>query len=201
MAKMQEQVAELGTAVSIARQETVALLQQMIQDQTDEALPFPQAKLALEGAFEAETAGLSASDREEHYRRRLSDGRSRDRAAGRTLNGPHLSDLKVRHAAKDMPAAQSSTGEQKALLVGIVLANAGLEARLGSGVLPVLLLDEVAAHLDAARRAALFEEILAHGIQAWMTGTDDVLFEALESRAQFYHVSEGRADARGPARV
>jgi DNA replication and repair protein RecF len=189
---LEQQVAELGTAVSIARQETVALLQQMIQDQTDEALPFPQAKLALEGAFEAETAGLSASDREEHYRRRLSDGRSRDRAAGRTLNGPHLSDLKVRHAAKDMPADQSSTGEQKALLIGLILAHAELTAKV-SGMTPVLLLDEVAAHLDPSRRAALFTKLASLGGQVFMTGTDEALFEALPPDAEIFEIAAGES--------
>ena len=189
---LEQQVAELGTAVSIARQETVDLLQKMILDRTDEALPFPQAKIALEGTFETETTGLSAADREEQYRRRLSDGRSRDRAAGRTLNGPHLSDLKVRHAAKDMPAAQSSTGEQKALLIGLILAHAELTAKV-SGMTPVLLLDEVAAHLDPSRRAALFAKLASLGGQVFMTGTDEALFEALPDDAEIFEIAAGES--------
>jgi DNA replication and repair protein RecF len=183
------QVAELGTAVSIARNETVGLLSQMIADQAKQDLPFPHAAVTLEGAFEAETIGLSASDREDHYRRMLRDGRPRDRAAGRTLTGPHLSDLKVRHAAKDMPAAQSSTGEQKALLIGLILAHAELTAKV-SGMTPVLLLDEVAAHLDPNRREALFTKLNGLGGQVFMTGTDEALFEALPPGAEVFEIKD-----------
>ncbi|WP_299808969.1 DNA replication/repair protein RecF [uncultured Roseibium sp.] len=187
---LEQQVAELGTAVSIARGETVGLLGRMISDQAGEALPFPHASVALEGAFEAETIGLSAADREDVYRRMLRDGRPRDRAAGRTLNGPHLSDLKVLHAAKNMPASQSSTGEQKALLIGLILAHAELTAKL-SGMTPVLLLDEVAAHLDPDRREALFVKLDSLGVQVFMTGTDEALFEALPQAAEIFEIREG----------
>src|SRR5205823_13480770 len=97
--------------------------------------------------------------------------RARDAAAGRTLDGPHLSDLAVTHAGKDIPAADASTGEQKALLIGLVLAHAGLLADM-SGFAPVLLLDEVVAHLDPARRAALYGEVEKLGAQVWITGAD-----------------------------
>jgi DNA replication and repair protein RecF len=111
-------------------------------------------------------------------------GRDRDRAAGRALDGHHRSDLIVGHGPKSAPARQCSTGEQKALMVGLVLAHAELIAERRSGTAPILLLDEIAAHLDAERRAALFDEIVALGTQAWMTGTDLDAFEALGTRAQ-----------------
>ncbi len=186
---LEQQVAELGTAVSIARGETVGLLGRMISGQAEQDLPFPHAALALEGAFEAETLGLGASDREDAYRRMLRDGRPRDRAAGRTLSGPHLSDLKVLHAAKAMPAGQSSTGEQKALLIGLVLAHADLTSKV-SGMTPVLLLDEVAAHLDPDRRAALFSRLQSLGGQVFMTGTDEALFEALPPAAEMFEIRD-----------
>jgi len=190
LSALEQQVAELGTAVSIARGETVVLLARMIAEQVDQDLPFPHASIALEGAFEAETIGLGASDREDCYRRMLRDGRARDRAAGRTLNGPHLSDLTVLHAAKNMPAAQSSTGEQKALLIGLILAHAELTAKV-SGMTPVLLLDEVAAHLDPARREALFGKLDSLGGQVFMTGTDEALFTALPEDADVFEISDG----------
>ncbi|MBE0552875.1 MAG: DNA replication and repair protein RecF, partial [Rhodobacteraceae bacterium] len=118
-----------------------------------------------------------------------SEGRRRDMAAGRTLAGPHRSDLAAVYAAKGVPADQCSTGEQKALLISLILANArALAADLGRA--PVLLLDEVAAHLDTARRAALYDEICALGAQALMTGTEAALFEALGPRAQLLHVTD-----------
>ncbi|MEP0455553.1 MAG: AAA family ATPase, partial [Roseibium sp.] len=147
----------------------------------------------LDGAFEMATRGMSASDREDHYRDLLSEGRGRDRAAGRTLMGPHLSDLLVRHTAKDMPAAQSSTGEQKALLIGLILAHAELTASI-TGMTPVLLLDEIAAHLDPNRRKALFTRLLDLGGQVFMTGTDASLFEALPREGEVFEIScEGAA--------
>lgn len=192
LSALELQVAGLGTAVSLARQETVGLLRQMMADEPLEGSTFPQAALVLEGAFEAEMISMSASDQEDHYRLLLEQGRPRDRAAGRTLSGPHLSDLKVRHAAKDMPAAQSSTGEQKALLIGLVLAHAELTAKV-SGMTPILLLDEVAAHLDPARRAALFAKLDALGGQVFMTGTDEALFDALPDRANVFEVGDHKA--------
>ncbi|TYC51884.1 DNA replication/repair protein RecF [Rhodobacterales bacterium] len=189
LSALEQQVAELGTAVSLARGETVNLLSRMIAAQADQNLPFPHATVALEGAFEAETVGLGASDREDLYRRMLQEGRARDRAAGRTLNGPHLSDLKVWHAAKSMPAAQSSTGEQKALLIGLILAHAELTAKV-SGMTPVLLLDEVAAHLDPNRRAALFSKLETLGGQVFMTGTDAALFDALPRSAEVFEIKD-----------
>src|SRR5690606_20856632 len=118
-------------------------------------------------------------------------GRARDRAAGRTLLGPHRVDFQVVHAQKQMPAALGSTGEQKALLIGLVLAHARLVRRT-SGITPFLLLDEIAAHLDPGRRAALFVALDRLETQCFMTGTDAVLFEALGARAQLVAVSDGR---------
>ena len=115
--------------------------------------------------------------------------RPRDRAAGRTLEGPHLSDLIVGHGPKATPARLSSTGEQKALLINLVLGHAELVSRRRGGIAPILLLDEIAAHLDAERRAALFAELLTLGSQAWLTGTDREPFESLAGDAMFLDVS------------
>jgi DNA replication and repair protein RecF len=124
----------------------------------------------------------------------LGQARERDRASGRTLDGPHRSDLLVFHAPKQMPARLCSTGEQKALLLGLVLAHAELAARRHEGVAPILLLDEITAHLDADRRAALFAEILRLKAQAWMTGTDRSAFAALAGNARFWRVEEGAVE-------
>jgi DNA replication and repair protein RecF len=190
---VEQQVAELGTAVSIARQETVSLLGETLRIQAESGLPFPSARLALAGAFEAETTGLSASDREDRYQLLLREGRARDRAAGRTLMGPNLSDLEVSHIAKEMPASRSSTGEQKALLIGLILAHADLTASI-SGMTPILLLDEVAAHLDPGRRRALFDRLLAIGTQVFMTGTDEALFADLPGNSETFRIHDSTAD-------
>jgi DNA replication and repair protein RecF len=129
---------------------------------------------------------------EDAYIAALESGRGRDRAAGRTLEGPHRSDLIVGHGPKQMPASVCSTGEQKALLIGLVLAHADLVRQRRDGATPILLLDEVAAHLDPQRRGALFDELITLGSQAWLTGTDIQAFSALASRARFFHVEEGR---------
>ncbi|WP_306028160.1 DNA replication/repair protein RecF [Stappia sp. MMSF_3263] len=175
---VEAQLAPLAVAVSCARKETVALLQARIRAQDDLGLPFPRAGIALVGDFEAEADGQSASELEDWYRDLLVAMRGRDRAAGRTLSGPHRSDLEVRHLAKDMPAALASTGEQKALLIGLVLAHAEVTA-VTAGMTPVLLLDEVAAHLDPGRRKALFARLADLGLQVLMTGTDARLFADL----------------------
>jgi DNA replication and repair protein RecF len=130
-------------------------------------------------------------DVEDAYAARLQSARERDRAAGRTLDGPHRSDLVVGHGPKSMPASICSTGEQKALLIGLVLAHADHICRHRNGRAPILLLDEIAAHLDPLRRAALFDEIVALGGQAWMTGTDPEGFSVLAGRAQFHRIEEG----------
>ena len=127
---------------------------------------------------------------EDRYRAVLKDNRARDAAAHRTLDGPHLSDLAVTHAEKQIAAADASTGEQKALLIGLVLAHAGLLAEM-SGLAPVLLLDEVVAHLDPARRSALYAELDALGAQAWMTGADAAVFAEIEGKAEVFEVLPG----------
>ena len=182
------QLAELGTAIAAARVELVALLRAMIA-RTPEG-PFPRAEIALEGEAEERQGTAPSVEIEERLRLRLAESRARDRAAGRTTSGPHTSDMAVAHAAKAMPAALSSTGEQKALLVGLTLAHARLVGE-ASGLPPVLLLDEIAAHLDARRRGALFDMLDGLGGQCFMTGTDRALFEALGERAQFLEVAEG----------
>ena len=139
---------------------------------------------------------------EDDYLRALAAGRERDRAAGRALEGPHRSDLIVGHGPKEMPAKVCSTGEQKALLIGLVLAHADLVRQRRNGAAPILLLDEIAAHLDPQRRAALFDEIVALGAQVWMSGTDLEAFAALGERAQNHRVEDGRVTRSGlrPAR-
>lgn len=192
---IETQMAETGVAMAAARAELVRLLAAMIE-RLPATGPFPQADIGLEGALESEVATMPAIDVEEHFRRALAEGRGRDRAAGRTLDGPHRSDLLVRHRPKDMPAELCSTGEQKALLVGIVLSHARLTGEI-SGMTPVLLLDEIAAHLDAGRRAALFAILEELNCQTFMTGTDAALFSSLAGRAQFLTVDHGtvRAEA------
>ncbi|VVT02083.1 DNA replication and repair protein RecF [Sphingomonas aurantiaca] len=169
LSALEAQMAEHGAAVDAARRETVALLGARLADQDDG--PFPRAGLALDG-WNGDTTRLHAD---------LAQARARDAAAGRTLAGPHRVDLIVTHLDKARAASLASTGEQKALLLGIVLAHADLVAER-TGTPPVLLLDEVAAHLDPARRAALFARLAGRG-QVWMTGTEDALFDAIDGRA------------------
>ena len=114
----------------------------------------------------------------------LAKGRYRDQAAGRTLSGPHRTDLTVIHRPTGAPAGQASTGQQKALLIGLILASARALCDDGDGPSPLILLDEAAAHLDRDRRAALFDELTEIGGQAWLTGTEEFLFEAFGDKAQ-----------------
>jgi len=183
------QLAELGVALAAARLEAVSRLSELIELGAA-AEAFPKADLRLEGPLEAElAAGKTAAAVEDGYRAALAQARPRDRAAGRTLEGPHRSDLAVRHRAKGVPAALASTGEQKALLIGLVIAEARLVERL-TGATPLLLLDEVAAHLDPDRRAALYAELEQLGAQSWLTGTDEGLFAEL-AEAQRLRVRDG----------
>ena len=185
-------MAETGVAIAAARLGLIDGIVRVIEArrmrEPDSA--FPWAKLALHGSLEDQLAEHSALDVEDRYRARLAQGRERDRLAGRTLDGPHRSDLAVGHGPKDMPADTSSTGEQKALLIGLLLAHAELLAERRAGGPPMLLLDEVAAHLDERRRAALFAELLRLGSQAWLTGTDGRAFSALLNDAQYVPVRE-----------
>jgi DNA replication and repair protein RecF len=179
LAALEARMAEHGAALAEARRETVAALAARL-DAAPEG-PFARAGLAL---AERDTADLAAA---------LAAGRARDAAAGRTLTGPHRADLEVTHLGKGQPAALSSTGEQKALLIGLVLAHADLVAER-SGRRPVLLLDEIAAHLDPVRRAALFDRLAGAGGQVWMTGTEAGLFDGIGAAASRFAVANGRVE-------
>jgi len=150
---------------------------------------FPLAKLEARGSVEELLAQVSALEAEEVFANQLKESRPRDAITGGAALGPHKSDLRVVYAAKNMAADQCSTGEQKALLIGIILAHATL-IRAERGAPPILLLDEVAAHLDEKRRAALYELLAALGGQVWLTGTDENLFDAVKDKAQFFEVKE-----------
>ncbi len=174
-------MAEAGVALALARQQA---LDALLAAQGGDQGAFPRAEAVIEGGF---NAVLEGSNGVETYARLLADERGRDAQAGRTLVGPHRSDLAVRYASKNAPAADCSTGEQKALLVSLLLANARA-IHAGTGAPPILLLDEIAAHFDATRREALFAEIAGLGAQAWMTGTEWPLFEALPDTVQRFSV-------------
>lgn len=186
---IEAQMAETGVAIAAARMELLQLMRAMIEKQP-EGGPFPKSDIALEGDLERMVGTRPAVDIEEYFIERLASERPRDRAAGRTLSGPHRSDLLVRHRPKDMAAEFCSTGEQKALLVGMTLAHARLTAEV-SGMTPILLLDEIAAHLDEGRRAALFSILKETGGQTLMTGTDAALFASIAHEAQFLAVANG----------
>lgn len=171
---LEERMAQAAVDIRANRGQTLARLKAA---QEGAATAFPAADLMLTQEGPEDLAAA------------LSEGRARDMAAGRTLAGPHRTDLEGRYAAKDQPAAQCSTGEQKALLISLILANArALQAETGEA--PIVLLDEVAAHLDATRRAALYDEICTLGVQAFMTGTDADLFDTLGPRAQYWEVRD-----------
>jgi DNA replication and repair protein RecF len=180
LSALEARMAEHGCALAEARAETVEALSVRLSDAPDG--PFARAGLTLDGWTSKGTDVLL---------RDLAAGRSRDSAAGRTLSGPHRTDLLVTHLDKDQPADRCSTGEQKALLLGIVLAHADLVAER-AGRRPILLLDEVAAHLDARRRAALFERLERGGGQVWLTGTERSLFEGIGAGATWLQVTEGQ---------
>jgi len=185
---VEREAAELGVAVAAARLECVSRLEALIAAERDDASPFPWARLALEGEVEALAARGPALDAEDRYRALLRDNRSRDAAAGRTLIGPHVGDLAVWHGPKDAPAASASTGEQKALLVGLALAHARLVADM-SRIVPIALFDEIAAHFDPRRRAALFDALGRLGGQVFVTGADPAAFADLAQRAETFEVS------------
>lgn len=179
---VEDRMARAGAPLAAARVRTARALQAEIDARADR--PFPQAVLGLSGEWEAlagqgEDEAAIAARLAEALRR----SRARDAAAGRALTGPHRGDLDVVHAQKGRPAAECSTGEQKALILNLVLAQAARLSRANDAPNPILLLDEAAAHLDGRRRAALFDEITALGLQAFLTGTDEALFEGLKGRA------------------
>ena len=174
-AALEAQMVEHGAALAEARGEALAALNELMSDAPDG--PFARASLAMDG-WEGEG----------DLARELASGRPRDRAAGRTLSGPHRSDLAVMHLGTGRPAAHCSTGEQKALLLSTILAHADLVAAR-SERRPILLLDEVAAHLDPARRAALFARLADTGGQVWMTGTEPALFDEIPSDSSHFSIA------------
>ncbi|MBL8893051.1 MAG: DNA replication/repair protein RecF [Rhizobiales bacterium] len=186
---LEANMAEMAAAIAAARLAALENLQANSHIVSSQAA-FPWAGLALAGEVENLLATMSSVHAENEFRRRLADNRKADTAAGRTLIGPHRSDLAVVFGPKGAPAAQCSTGEQKALLIGLILAQARTVA-VAAGAMPMLLLDEVTAHLDSGRRRALFRTLDSMGVQAWMTGTDESLFEGLGKAAQFFHVEAG----------
>jgi DNA replication and repair protein RecF len=193
---IEHETAELAVAVAAARAETVRRLAAVLVARRHPDAAFPSAEIALDGWMEALVATRPALEIEERYRAALKDNRPRDAAAGRTTEGPHLTDLAVVYAPKGIAARDASTGEQKALLIGLVLAHAGLVAEM-RGCAPVLLLDEVVAHLDPQRRAGLFAELDRLDGQVFMTGADPASFVPLEDRADVFDVSPGKAVRRG----
>jgi DNA replication and repair protein RecF len=187
LAALESQMAEHGVAVAAARREGLARIEAGMALATG---PFPRARLAAQGPVESWLVEMPALAAEERLRKLLAERRGIDREAGAATEGPHRSDMAVWHAEKDQPAAQCSTGEQKALLIAITLANARL-IRARRGMAPLMLLDEVSAHLDVARRTALYDELLGIGGQVWLTGTDEDLFSGLSGQAEFFTVSDG----------
>ncbi len=188
---LEARMAEAGARVAEARAATLVALQAEIDQRGDR--PFPQGQLGLTGAFEQlALSGAKLPEIEARLASDLAASRPRDQAAGRALTGPHRGDLTVVHRPRGRPAAECSTGEQKALILNLVLAQAARLSRAKSPPNPILLLDEVAAHLDLARRAALAEEIQALGLQAFLTGTDEQLFEPLKGQALGVRVDASR---------
>ncbi|MEQ1769330.1 MAG: DNA replication/repair protein RecF [Devosia sp.] len=186
---VETEMAAHAAALHFARLDCIVHLQALIAESLDDQ-SFPAAQLALSPLFDGHEP-VSSTALEADLKRHWAGARAADRAAGRTLFGPHRLDFEVRYAQKAMPAALGSTGEQKALLVGLILAHARLVKAM-TGIPPFLLLDEIAAHLDPGRRAALFAALDALETQCFMTGTDPMLFEALGPRAQRITVTDGR---------
>jgi DNA replication and repair protein RecF len=186
LAALEAQMVERGVAVAAARRDALARLGRALAEAPG---PFPRAEVAVEGAVEGWLAEAPAVEAEARFAAALKASRRADGPG----EGPHRSDFVVRHAAKGLPAALCSTGEQKALLIAILLANARLE-QARRGMAPLLLLDEAGAHLDAERREALFDELSAIGAQAWLTGQERAPFAGLRGRAQFLALREGRIE-------
>lgn len=186
LAGLEDAMATHGVAVAAARRDFMGRLTAALAEAEG---PFPKAEARLDGLVEGWLDGAPAVDAEDRLREALAAARRRDAEAGTTAEGPHRTDLAVRHAAKGVPAEQCSTGEQKAVLISLVLAQARIQAA-ARGMAPLLLLDEVAAHLDDARRRALFDQLAALGAQSWLTGTDHALFAGFGERAQYLTVWE-----------
>jgi len=191
---IEHETAEVAVAVSAARYETVNRLAGALETAREEAPAFAMPRIALEGWMENQWPLSTAREIEDRYRDLLRASRAQDAAAGRTLEGPHRADLKVVHAGKGIDAADASTGEQKAMLIRLMLAHAQLLKAM-TGYAPVMLLDEVVAHLDPLRRAALYDALTALGTQVWMTGADPAAFAAIAGRARFLEVESGSVRA------
>jgi DNA replication and repair protein RecF len=187
---LEQNMAESGAVMAVHRADALKRMQAAILARPEGA--FPKAILDLEGRLEKRAAdGADVAAIEQELVSVLRQSRVRDQVAGRALEGVHRTDLRVIHAPKSLPADQCSTGEQKALLMGLILANAQALFERDFAPSPLLLLDEAAAHLDSDRRAALYDELAALGGQAWLTGTDRSLFDAFGDRAQRFEVSDG----------
>jgi DNA replication and repair protein RecF len=192
---IERETAELAVAVAAMRGQTATRLLAMLRARGKKSA-FPSAEIMLDGWMENALLAGAATAVEDRYRQILRDSRPRDAIAGRTLDGPHLTDLTVIYAPKDMPAREASTGEQKALLIGLVLAHAALVAEM-TAITPLLLLDEVVAHLDPDRRNALFNELATLGAQVWLTGADPASFSGIGRSGEIFDVDSGRIMRRG----
>lgn len=192
LAVLEDRMAREGVAIAASRRDIAQRLDRAAAAAGDGVFPVP--RLTLTGAAETWLGAMPALDAEERLKADLAASRRVDAESGGTVVGPHRTDLEVRHQEKQMAAEQCSTGEQKALLIAIVLAHASLQSEL-YGTAPILLLDEIAAHLDRARRQALFQQLERLGSQAWLTGTDAVFFSELAERADFFIVHDGMIEA------
>jgi DNA replication and repair protein RecF len=193
----EQEIAETAIAIAIARCDTVDRLQQIIEIGKCVETPFPWASVSLVGEIDELVRAQTALEAEDRYRSMLRESRRRDAAAGRTLVGPQSSDLKVIHGPKRMQADRCSTGEQKALLVGLILAHANL-VRASSGFAPIALLDEVMAHFDPQRRIALFNILEQIGCQVWVTGADPQAFADMPRSGALIRVTAGSAEVATP---
>jgi len=191
---IERETAELAVAVAAQRGQTAVKLAARLRSR-GAASAFPSAQIALDGWMENALLNEPATAIEDRYRNILRESRARDAAAGRTLDGPHLTDLRVVYAPKNMPARDASTGEQKALLIGLVLAHAALVAET-TAIVPLLLLDEVVAHLDPARRSALLTELAGLGAQVWLSGADPAAFGEIGSSGEIFDVANGQFTPR-----
>ncbi len=192
---IEHETAEVAVAVAAGRAETVNRLAGALNAARDQSPEFAMPEIALDGWMEKMLPNTNAREIEDRYREVLKQSRAQDAAAGRTLDGPHRSDLKVIHAGKGIPAADCSTGEQKALLIRLVLAHSQLIKEM-TGAAPIMLLDEVVAHLDPLRRAALYDALAGISAQVFMTGADPAAFGDIVTRAQSFEVRGGNVEPR-----
>lgn len=189
LAGIEGQMAEQAVAIAAARREVALHLSALLEAGSQSAFPF--ARIAMEGDLEQLIGEKSAIEVEDIYLQKLKDNRTYDQASGRTQYGPHKSDLLAWHGSKGIEAKKCSTGEQKALLIALLLAHAKLVTQVAGDAVLIMLLDEITAHLDANRRAALFEELGDLGAQLFMTGTDRELFSAIDKTSSMFEISDG----------